>query len=437
MNSKILSLLSLTVLFFLSSCGDEKNKNTEDNISSKCIPSYEQWLQLEKGDSVAVTETKLNCKGTKSSEEVHQEYSGIKSSVRYNWNNHTKTPLITINYDDKEQLESKNYFPLDTKKSSCFPSKDVIDSIKHGQSLEEIEKAIGCTGQWEESKGVSSYSSAALDVEDIYSWEEPISKKTLSLIFSNGKFYDFNREQLSYLKSECIPTYAVWQGVRIGPASDSYESVLTQLGCGKGSSLWANGTSWGRTDGSTDYVWVTSGTLGDYVASKSFTLKRGTKSECIPTVENWNKLIKGLSVEETNRVLGCQGKQTYEGYEETQGSYSTTYMWMNVNLDGIGVSYSLYFNNEGLSGTHFEGNDSSYSSCNPTEQGFDKIKVGEIINIHNILGCAGMEIDKTFNYTKTYAWGDAENARNATKNYVAVKVDKDNKVISKYIYFRP
>jgi len=268
MNSKILSLLPLTVLFFLSSCGDEKNKNTESNIYSKCMPSYEQWLQLEKGDSVAVTETKLNCKGTKSSEELHKEYSGIKSSFRYDWNNHTKTPLITINYDDKEQLESKIYFPLDNKKSSCFPSKDVIDSIKHGQALDEVEKTIGCIGQWENSyisyNGVGNKYSV-----DTYNWQDSAGTKFLSLIFYNGVFSEIKED------THCIPTYSGWERVNAGWGRDEYKTALEKLGCDSG----LNRYSWGKTDGSTDYVsiWERYDDEGVKILNKVFTPKWGTK----------------------------------------------------------------------------------------------------------------------------------------------------------------
>lgn len=438
MNSKILSLLPLTVLFFLSSCGDEKNKNTESNISSKCMPSYEQWLQLEKGDSVSVTETKLNCKGTKSSEEVHKEYSGIKSSFSYDWNNHTKTPLITINYDDKEQLESKIYFPLDNKKSSCFPSKDVIDSIKHGQALDEVEKTIGCIGQWENSyisyNGVGNKYSV-----DTYNWQDSAGTKFLSLIFYNGVFSEIKED------THCIPTYSGWERVNAGWGRDEYKTALEKLGCDGG----LNRYSWGKTDGSTDYVsiWERYDDEGVKILNKVFIPKWGAKKTCILGFEDvWDKLTDGLNKEAVNHIMGCQGILTEVRSFDDIGPYSGReyYMWTNIDADGIGTNYKLELG--GLFSKYYRNNMSSFSSCNPTQQYFDKIKVGEVFNSQNVFECDGVlaeafhgtyESASGFSDSKTYAWGDAEYVRKATKNYAAVKVDKDNKVTSKYIYFRP
>ncbi|MCU4640912.1 hypothetical protein [Acinetobacter courvalinii] len=457
MNSKILSLIPFTVLVFFSACGDEKpkgNSKVENNEPLKCIPSYEKWLELERGNSVAETESKLNCKGYKRSERVNLDYTKkINSTSSYEWLSDAKTPLISINYNGEGKLQSKTYFfPSGRKKSSCFPSKDVIEDILSGayykKPLEEVEKAIGCVGQWQQS-------SVSYATFDNYNWEDPSSKKNLSLLFFEGKFTRYDEEKSNFFKDEsnetgCIPTYSAWESVNVhGKFGDTYGAAIKKLGC----SSDQNQYSWGRSDGSTDFVQISLGPTYGLVISKQFLPKLGSNDACTPLYENWNSIPLGAKYREAKNIMGCEGTHTgvvtydYGMSDEDPEIEINFYKWRYFNISKtsrpVGVENSLTFENLKLTQKTYNNSVSPFSSCNPTQQNFDSVKIGEVVDIKaidDIWGCGGtIEEAKAdqVSFSKIYAWGDAESAEGVINNYATVKLDQNNKVVEKYIYFRP
>ncbi|EKA64615.1 hypothetical protein [Acinetobacter baumannii] len=429
MNIKISTYLTISLGIILSACGDN-DSDIESPAPQNCISTYDQWVQLKKDDSLSDTNTKLNCNGIKRSEQVSNE--GYNYTV-YEWNTASKPRGIQIGYGNGK-LVARTFLP-DEKKSSCFPSSQIIDSLKLGQTLEQTQNTIGCSGQW-----VKSYSIYGGAIDNTYIWESTDSKEVLSLIFNNNllKTKEYKKPKSV---SSCIPTRSQWNNVIVSSLfGDTYQSATSKLGCNDVDKQW------GKSDRSTDIIRIEVGPFSGLIISKFFIPKLGDNNSCAPSFENWNNVTFGSTYNQAKSFMGCEGVLTGITVPEVGTSdeeiETLFYQWSNFNTSTtppIGIEHSLIFKGGQLISKSFSNNNSPFSSCNPSRQGFEKIKIGDKFeDIKDVYGCSGTWVKASStgsNYgTATYAWGDIESTT-TMRNYAYIELNNDNNVTSKYIYF--
>ncbi|TVT87654.1 hypothetical protein FPV60_00760 [Acinetobacter colistiniresistens] len=361
------------------------------------------------GDSLAQSNTKLGCNGVWKSDTVVA--NGVTQS-NYLWGELTKTNSVSANFQNN-RMTGKTFVPERQPESSCFPTGTALNQIKTGLNRGEVEQIIGCKGQTGNSLSVSDNT-----IQTSYNWGTA-SKQFLVLNFDNNRLTGISYNS-SNQNSSCEPSQSAWSNIRIG---DNYQTAMTKIGC---EGILLNITDVGNTPKLT-YHWgnlinqnyVQLGFSNGQVTTKSFKPKSGSVSSCTPTTEQWMNVNLGSDYNTARSQLGCEG--VLQGAVAVSNSESKlTYNWGHV-----GSQFTLFSFDNGSLSTKSYNNSTQRSNCEPTQQQFNQVQIGQSISqATSYFSCTGAMNSMTQVsanvITRSYSWGQITNT-----NFALINTDND------------
>lgn len=401
--------------------------------NGQCSISNDQWLDLANGDSRIQVEGKLNCNGFK----VLEDNSQNGKIEQYKWGNDLKHPNVIIHFTNGN-LSSKVFYSNqpDTQICAAFPSQDKIDALKNGQTRTEVENIIGCQGIYQ-----YRYSEGGHNFMTVYLWQRPQSDETLTLNFNQEDKLLSSSHTKATTVSTCTADFNVWD--RIG-LMYPYTQIQSLFGCaGVNNASDAQIKEWGASDRSQN-KWSIGFGKDNYVYEKRFIAKDAISTCPVKEYATWQNIAADSSYANIKTLMQCDGVfQTAYTKTNRAQDVETTYSWKNIlNQDrNIGMhAQQMFFVGDQLKQKVYLDYQQPFSSCDPQQQDFDSIKLGdEWSKVQNNLGCAAklsyanQQFGTSALQEFEYSWGHWE--KNVETTSAQVYVDGQGKVIKKYIYF--
>ena len=428
-----------------------------------CTMTQETWSKAHKGAGIEETIEAFGCKGALSyiNEMWNASKSEISQRVEWVWGDDLSKPTAIITYVDGK-LDQKYFTPksVDTV-SSCFPTEEQRATLKHEQTLDEVQKSFGC-------KGIYQYSNESdFTVTHYYMWKkDKDSEEQLITIFSNdqelidSRYIPPKKEDNKAL-STCIPNYLDWIKVT---RREALKDAERKLGCTS-----VNGNLWDEKD-ETVKVWGKSALFDtinpwglpdrsahftalmldkdNYVVSKHFYAKDSVSS-CMPSLKNWQNSKMNSSYALIKQEVQCEGVLSEVHTELDSGDFSSekdltkVYQWQNkLESDNSAVGriyHEMIFSGDRLIKKQYSR--SNFLTCQPSKTAFTQIKLGNALALDALNKTMGCSAELTYSVvalndrkeekTTQYAWGDINGS------YAYINVDNKNRILNKYIKFSP
>ncbi len=415
-----------------------------------CDVSFEKWKSIKAKSEIINAITAYGCNGMLTSIDESLSSTGTDSSsqnISYVWGKSLSKPTI-INYYVDGKLNSTQYSHDIETKTNCLADDQTLEKLKDKTMLDkkrtDIEALLGCAGLYD-----YSLSDGSDNYVSYYVWRNKLDDKELQVVFDkDDKFltYQITTVAAAPKTSSCHPNYSGWQSItRRMILSDAQTKLGGCEGINRGSDEKDESVKdWGKSDGSTDRV-ILQLDKDKYVTAKHFYAKDAVS--CVPKdILSWQNTKLKSSYADVKQAMQCEGvlKESHTDIDVdfSNPKYVTSvYTWKTKLLsdENLDVFYTMYFAGDQLFNKTYS-KPTFKTQCKPTHQDFNTLTLNSSWNVvESSFTCGAAELiysqESADAKVRQYAWGSVDSKN--VNTYIYAFVDKNNKLVSKYIQFSP